>query len=570
MIPSEDIDKIRSNSNIVDIISSYINLEPKGKNFFGICPFHDDHNPSMSVSPEKQIYTCFVCGASGNVFTFVQNYENISFPDAVSAVAKKIGYSLNYKTNINKPFKELYQLVDIATKYYINNLNSAYGKDAKNYLLKRNLSEEIIKEFNIGVSLNNNLTKLLSEKGYSEKQIIEASIANKGDNLYDIFQRRITFPINNERGETVAFSARVYNEDNTNKYINSRENPIFKKGNILFNYDKAKNEVNKSKTVIVVEGQFDAIRLYSIGIKNVVATMGTAFTKEHISLLKKLNAKIILMMDNDEAGEKTAISSGEELIKNNLVVEIIKLSGEKDPDDYIIKNGADKFKELLKSPISFFEYKLQYLKSNKDLNKSKDLANYINSVISELNKSDDEILKEVTINKISKEYNIDKEVLTKKLIVPDKKIIPKKINKKIIPRLNKYQKISEAILYMMMKDKKYIKIYDRDLGYIPDKEYGQIANDILAYYKLNKDFNIADFISFEMKSIYYETVLRIINKYEEIEPNYEEFDDYIEATKKWIKEEQINKLKNEIDDEPDINRKQELNDLLIKLKKESE
>ncbi len=570
MIPSEDIDKIRSNSNIVDIISSYINLEPKGKNFFGICPFHDDHNPSMSVSPEKQIYTCFVCGASGNVFTFVQNYENISFPDAVSAVAKKIGYSLNYKTDINKPFKELYQLVDIATKYYINNLNSAYGKDAKNYLLKRNLSEEIIKEFNIGVSLNNNLTKLLSEKGYSEKQIIEASIANKGDNLYDIFQRRITFPINNERGETVAFSARVYNEDNTNKYINSRENPIFKKGNILFNYDKAKNEVNKSKTVIVVEGQFDAIRLYSIGIKNVVATMGTAFTKEHISLLKKLNAKIILMMDNDEAGEKTAISSGEELIKNNLVVEIIKLSGEKDPDDYIIKNGADKFKELLKSPISFFEYKLQYLKSNKDLNKSKDLANYINSVISELNKSDDEILKEVTINKISKEYNIDKEVLTKKLIVPDKKIIPKKINKKIIPRLNKYQKISEAILYMMMKDKKYIKIYDRDLGYIPDKEYGQIANDILAYYKLNKDINIADFISFEMKSIYYETVLRIINKYEEIEPNYEEFDDYIEATKKWIKEEQINKLKNEIDNEPDINRKQELNDLLIKLKKESE
>ncbi|NLL01651.1 MAG: DNA primase [Mollicutes bacterium] len=572
MIPSEEINRIRNDANIVDIISSYINLEPKGKNFFGLCPFHEDHNPSMSVSPDKQIYTCFVCGASGNVFTFVQNYENVTFPEAVSIVASKIGYNLKYQKNINQPHKELYEIIDISTKYFVNNLNSILGKEAKEYLKKRQLNDVIVKEFNIGVALGNNLSKLLLGKGFTEKQIIDIGIANKkDDDLYDIFQNRITFPINNERGEPIAFSARVYNMESPNKYLNSKENPIFKKGNVLFNYDKAKNEVNKSKSIIIVEGHIDAIRVYSIGVKNVVATMGTALTKEHITLLKKLNAKIILMFDNDEAGLKGTIAIGEELIKNNLAVEVVRLSEEKDPDSYILRFGPEKFKELLKKPQSFFEFKLQYLRSNKDLNKSKDLANYINGVIEELNKSDDDILKEVTINKLCSDYNLDKEVLLKKLTKKDKVSNSNPIIiKKTIPKLNKYQKVCEAILYMMMKDIKYLKIYDRNLGYIPDKKYNQIANDILACYKLNQEFNIADFISFEVKSTYYDIVLRIINQYEEMEPNYEEFDDYLEAIKKWIKEEQINKLKEEIDKETDINRQIELNDLLMKLKKESE
>ncbi|MDD4187440.1 MAG: DNA primase [Bacilli bacterium] len=570
MIPIEEINLIRNNANIVDIISSYINLEPKGKNFFGVCPFHDDHNPSMSISPEKQIYTCFVCGASGNVFTFVQDYENVSFPEAVSIVASKIGYNLQYKAKLNKPHKDLYEITDIACKYFINNLNSDLGKEAKKYLKERQLSAEIIKEFKIGIATSNNLAKLLIEKGYTEKQIIEAGIANKGDNLYDIFQNRITFPINNERGEVAGFSARIYNNEKDNKYINSRENPIFKKGSILFNYDKAKSEVNKTKSIIIVEGQFDAIRVYSLGIKNVVATMGTAFTKEHINLLKKLNVKIILMMDNDEAGEKTTVTSGEELLNSNLNVEVIRLSGQKDPDDYIIKNGEEKFKELLKNPISFFEYKLNYLKSNKDLNKSKDLANYINSVINELNKSDDEILKSVTINKLAKDYDLDKEVLLNKLIVKTKTKQKKPVEVKKKTRLSKNQKLCETVIYIMMKDIKYIKKYDRDLGYLPSKEYYQIANDILAYYKLNNDFNIADFISYAHASPYYEKVIRILNDNEALEPCYDEFDDYLGLIKKLIKEKQINKLKIEIDNETDINKRLELNDLLIKLKKESE
>ena len=214
IIPNEDINNIRNNANIVDIISSYINLELKGKNYFGVCPFHDDHNPSMSVSPEKQIYTCFVCGATGNVFTFVQNYENVEFPEAVKIVATKIGYNLKYDSSTPKLNKKYYDMLDLANKYYINNLNSKFGNEAKKYLINdRKLSEETIKEFKIGLSLNDNkLHELLENKGYTEKEIVDLSLANKGNTLLDLFRNRITFPINNEKGEVVAFSARIYNQ----------------------------------------------------------------------------------------------------------------------------------------------------------------------------------------------------------------------------------------------------------------------------------------------------------------------------------------------------------------------
>ena len=570
MIPNEEINLIRNKADIVDIISSYINLEPKGKNYFGICPFHDDHSPSMSVSPEKQIYTCFVCGASGNVFSFVKDYENVTFPESVKLVGTKIGHNININVKENKVNKEYYDIMDTANKFYLNNLKSKDGLLAKEYLNKRKLSDELINEFNIGVSFNdNNLSKLLISKGYSEKQIIDIGIANQGDNLYDVFRNRITFPITNEKGEIVAFSGRIYNDEATNKYINSKESIIFKKSNTLFNYDKAKLESNKTKEVYVVEGFMDVIRMHTAGVKNVVATMGTALTKEHALLLKKLNVKVTLLMDNDDAGEKSTIAAGEELLKHNLTTLVVRISGEKDPDDYIIKNGKDKFKEVIKNSIPFFDFKLLYFKKNKDLNKSKDLANYINIVINELNEVTDDILREVTINNLNKEFGVDKDVLYSKLVKKEPIIAKPKIIKKT-PKLNKNKKLSEAVLYMMMKDIKYIRKYEKDLGYIPDKLYGQIANDILAFYKINKGFNLADFITFETDNEYYETVLRIINDNEINEPIYEEFDDYINSIHKWIKDEQINSLKTELKLEPDINKKLEINDLITKLKRESE
>lgn len=570
-ISNEEITEIRKKADIVEVIGSYINLAPQGKNYFGICPFHNDHSPSLSVSREKQIYKCFTCLASGNVFTFVQNYENISFIEAVKKVADKINYKLDIKDKIVNKNSKYYELMDLSNKIFVNNLNSNLGLKAKEYLInERHLSEEVIKEFNIGLALNdNNLNKLLSSKGYSDKDIIEMSLANKTDNgLLDMFRNRITFPICNHEGKIIAYSARIYQNEDTSKYINSKESVIFKKGYTFYNYDKCRLEALKTKSVILVEGQMDAIRVYTSGFKNVIASMGTAITSNHISLLKKLNAKVILMMDNDNAGEKSTILNGEELIKNNIEVSVVRLTGEKDPDSFILKNGADAFRDALKGEISFFDFKLRYLKKDKNLNKADELAEYINKIIDELNKSDDDILKSVTINKISEDYNIDKRILEGKLV----KIMPKLddvVVKRKRPKLNQYYQAAEAILYLMMNDSKFIRKYKIELNYFPEEKYKLIANDILAYKEINGEFDIADFMTYINDLEYKEDIYRILNDYQDkILP--EEFDNFVAIINKWIRESKIDKLKEQLKNETDVKKQEELNDLIIKIKKGSE
>lgn len=570
-ISNEEITEIRKKADIVEVIGSYINLAPQGKNYFGICPFHNDHSPSLSVSREKQIYKCFTCLASGNVFTFVQNYENISFIEAVKKVADKINYKLDIKDKIVNKNSKYYELMDLSNKIFVNNLNSNFGLKAKEYLInERHLSEEAIKEFNIGLALNdNNLNKLLSSKGYSDKDIIEMSLANKTDNgLLDMFRNRITFPICNHEGKIIAYSARIYQNEDTSKYINSKESVIFKKGYTFYNYDKCRLEALKIKSVILVEGQMDAIRVYTSGFKNVIASMGTAITSNHISLLKKLNAKVILMMDNDNAGEKSTILNGEELIKNNIEVSVVRLTGEKDPDSFILKNGADAFRDALKGEISFFDFKLRYLKKDKNLNKADELAEYINKIIDELNKSDDDILKSVTINKIAEDYNIDKRILEGKLV----KITPRidsVVVKRKRPKLNQYHQAAEAILYLMMNDSKFIRKYKIELNYFPEEKYKLIANDILAYKEINGEFDIADFMTYINDLEYKEDIYRILNDYQDkILP--EEFDNFVAIINNWIRESKIDKLKEQLKNETDVKKQEELNDLIIKIKKGSE
>ena len=570
-ISNEEITEIRKKADIVEVIGSYINLAPQGKNYFGICPFHNDHSPSLSVSREKQIYKCFTCLASGNVFTFVQNYENISFIEAVKKVADKINYKLDIKDKIINKNSKYYELMDLSNKIFVNNLNSNLGLKAKEYLInERHLSEEAIKEFNIGLALNdNNLNKLLSSKGYSDKDIIEMSLANKTDNgLLDMFRNRITFPICNHEGKIIAYSARIYQNEDTSKYINSKESIIFKKGYTFYNYDKCRLEALKTKSVILVEGQMDAIRVYTSGFKNVIASMGTAITSNHINLLKKLNAKVILMMDNDNAGEKSTILNGEELIKNNIEVSVVRLIGEKDPDSFILKNGADAFRDALKGEISFFDFKLRYLKKDKNLNKADELAEYINKIIDELNKSDDDILKSVTINKIAEDYNIDKRILEGKLVKTISKVDNVVVKRKR-PKLNQYHQAAEAILYLMMDDPKFIRKYKIELNYFPEEKYKLIANDILAYKEINGEFDIADFMTYINDLEYKEDIYRILNDYQDkILP--EEFDNFVAIINKWIRESKIDKLKEQLKNETDVKKQEELNDLIIKIKKGSE
>lgn len=570
-LSNEELNRIRTSVNIVDVIGSNINLLKKGKNYFGICPFHDDHTPSMSVSEERQIYTCFVCGATGNVFSFLRDYENISFMEAVNKVANMSGIKLSEKINIVKRYDKEYKIYDLALKFYKNNLKSENGKKAKIYLHNRGITDDIINEFDIGVSFNdNNLSKLLINKNYSEKMLIDIGISSVKNEVFDIFRNRIMFPIHDASGNPVAFSARIYNNEVESKYINTKETYIFKKGEILFNYHRACLDAKKKKSLILCEGQMDAIRIFSSGVKNVVATMGTALTKEHIKLIKKLNCKVILNMDSDKAGINAAKINGDLLKQNDIDVYVVTLSGAKDPDEYILKYGIESYKNVIEHAIKLFDFKINTFKQDKNLNNIDELNNYISNVIDELNKTDDEILKNITINKLSEDYKLDKELLLSKLIKKEEPIKEIKIEK-VRKKQKQNIKAVEEILYYMMNNVKYAKIFTKELNYIPDKLYFDIEKDIQAYIILNNTINLADFISYEVNNGKEKIINSIISAHNnDVDMNEEEFKNYIKIVDKWIKESKIKELKIELKKVSDINRKKEIMDMITKIKRGSE
>ena len=574
-IEQEEINRIRNSANIVDIISSYVPLTQRGKNYFGVCPFHEDHSPSMSVSEEKQIYKCFSCGATGNVFTFVENFLNLTFAEAVSLIASKVGISLSMEIKSKKEtkFKEEYEVMDFALKFYQNNLNTENGTKAIDYLKKRGLLEETIKDFSIGLAFDQNmLSNVLLKKGYSEKLLESVGlVSRKDDQVYDLFQNRILFPIHNLDGQVVGFTARCYLTEVTPKYINTKETVIFKKGNILFNYHRAKDAIRLFKEVIVVEGNMDAIRLYSIGIKNVVALMGTSLTKEQIEIFKKLRCKVILMLDNDDAGETATLSVGNSFEENHIPFEVVRLSGEKDPDSYVVKNGKEKMESAIQNPLSFVDFKLNYFKKNKNLNDAADLAEYIKAVLDGLKNTNDAILKEVTLQKLSKDYNISYAVLKEQLGITEneekKKEVPIKERK---VKQSSYDKICSKILYYMMNDAKYIRLYKAKLGMFPTKEHRQIANEIVYYLEKNKSITLPDFISYAENSNLKEKIMAIIENEKELDLEEEGMLELLDIMKKRIKKEEINKLKAEIKEEYDINKKMALVEKMTELKKENE
>jgi DNA primase len=566
-IPSEEINRIQRDADIVKIIGEFIKLEKRGKNYMGVCPFHDDHSPSLSVSEEKNIFTCFTCHESGTVFDFVQKYLNLSFVEAVKKVAELSGTELNGTYTVSTRYDKLYDAMNIAVKYYQNNLQSKAGIKAKEYLIKRGINEDIINEFQIGYASPefDTLTKLLLSKGFTESNLLDAGISNKSNSVYDLFRDRVTFPIHDPQGRPVGFSARIYENKDEAKYINTKETNIFKKGHILFNFHRAQNEARRVKYLLLVEGQMDAIRVYAEGVKNVCAIMGTAFTPDHAKLIKRLNVPVVLCLDNDAAGEHATIVNGEILAKEDIEVKVVRLTGEKDPDEYILKNGVDKFKDAIEHSINFFDFKLTVLKKNKNFNKVDDQSAYINSVIKELNKTNDQILIDLTINKLCEEFNVDKNILLNKIIkVEPVQVLEKPSIKK--KKLNRFQKLQETLVYYMMNDEKYIKVYEQELSELPDEEYNNIALDIQAFYLKYNYISIADFLTNEIEEESYQKVLDIVDDNFNIELIDNDFIGFIENIKNQELENKIEALKLQISQESDINKKLELMDAIAKMK----
>ena len=574
MVTDNEIEQIRKSANIIDIISSYIPLTQKGKNYFGVCPFHEDHSPSMSVSEEKQIYKCFSCGAAGNVFTFVSEYENVKFLEAVKIVADKCGIPFHGTITKERPKvnKEEYEIMSLALKFYQNNLQSTEGKAAKEYLKKRALDETVIKEFDLGLALGGNvsLNKLLLSKKYSTDTLIKLGLVNEHDGyINDIFKYRIMFPIHDLDGNVVGFTGRIYENNDQAKYINSKESVIFKKGQILFNYHRAKSEIKRKKEVILVEGNMDAIRMYSSGIKNVLALMGTSLTKEQVSIIKSLRANIILMFDNDNAGEIATYQNGTVLEEAGLNPQIVRISGPKDPDEYIIKNGAHALMENIRSPISFLDFKLKYFKKDKDLSKVDDLANYIKEIIKDLKNLPDELTRELTLKRISEDYDVSLDLLHSELAKLNVKKAnespPKKLAKM---KFSKYDKACQNILYFMMNDGKFVEKFKKELGYFDEKKYRSLANEIIYFYETNKNIELSSFISFiSTKDYIVDDAMEIIKGNKAIDLEMNAFEEFINVAKNEMVKLEIKDLKNKIANSMDVSEELELAQKLLNLKK---
>ena len=572
-IPKEEINRIQSQANIIDIISNYISLEKKGSNYFGVCPFHGDKGPSLSVNENMKFWKCFGCNKSGTVFDFVREIEHVSFPEAVKIVADKIGTKIDGVSNVTYRYTKHLEALDFAMKFYQLNIQSKEGHDAKEYLLKRGLTEEIINEFEIGYALSkpDNLSKILLSKGYDENILLETGLSNIGNSLYDLFRDRITFPIHNADGRCVGFSARIYKDIDEAKYINTKETPVFKKGNILFNYHRASREVQNYNYILVVEGQMDAIRIYSSGIKSVVATMGTALTQKHVALLKRLGVDVILAFDNDNAGLKATITNGDILANEGVNVKVLRIKDAKDPDEYILKNGIEGYKNAIEHSVNYFDFKLSNLKEDKDLNKIEDLNKYINQVIKELNKSNDPILRELTINDISTKYNIDKQVLLNKLddIKESKKEVKEVITlKEKKEKLDNVAKTYRSFIYYLLNDIKYIQLYNQELGYLPDKKYDEIAQEIVAFYLKFNYINMADFVANSYEADYQDELDAIVSDNLDSKLLDNDFIGYIKKIKDMDINSRIKYLKEKMKNETDINEQSKIMDEIIKLKKD--
>jgi len=440
-IPDNILEDILSRTDIVEVVSGFIPLKRAGRNFKALCPFHHEKTASFMVSPDRQIYHCFGCGESGNAFKFLMTYERLEFLEAVQTLAKKAGIVLPLaqgKIDKTEGFTtQLYKINELAAYFYANNLNSANGNKAKEYLLKRGLKEETIKLFQLGLAFDkwDALINSLRAKNYN-LSLLEKSglvIPKEGQGYYDRFRNRIIFPIFDIKSRTVGFGARVL-DDSLPKYINSPETQIYTKGRNLYGLNLAKDNIRESDFVVVVEGYLDFIIPFQNGLKNIVASLGTALTTEQARVLNRYTHNVVMIYDADAAGELATLRSLDIFIEEGMNVKIACLPKGFDPDSFVHKFGIGVFKEKIEKAQDLFDYKLTILKSRcnwreiegkikvsqamlETINKIKNSilrSEYIKRLAQELDIREDALLQEIKKLSQQKQYSVSNEIIHKK------------------------------------------------------------------------------------------------------------------------------------------------------------
>ena len=421
-IPEDVIREIKYRNDIETSISQYVNLKRRGKNLVGLCPFHSEKTPSFTVYPESGSFYCFGCGAGGDVFTFTGLIENLDYIESVKLLAERSGVALpqdGYDDSMQRLKNTIYDINRETARFFHKTLMSPEGKWALDYLVGRGLSLSTIKHFGLGAAPDSwdKLINHLKEKGFSVNDMYTANVVGKSQkgSFYDRFRKRIMFPIINIRGNVVAFSGRAMPGDEKagGKYVNTSDTPVYKKSENLFGINFAKN--NCSERIILVEGNMDVISLHQAGFNYAVAPLGTAFTSEQVNLLARYTKEIVLMLDADAAGQK-AIKRATELLENTgLDVRVVVIPDGKDPDEFIKKNGPERFRALLEGAVSDIEYKLLMAASGIDLDSDDGRLKYLSAAAEVLASDEDVMTRDIYIGRLCEKYGVSRTALTAKV-----------------------------------------------------------------------------------------------------------------------------------------------------------
>ena len=423
-IPENIIDDIRNASEVVFVIGSYVKLKKTGSNFVGLCPFHNEKTPSFSVSPSKQIWRCFGCSRSGNVFTFIMEYEKLNFVEAVRTLAEKSGIEIPESSYEKSEYEDgesrsavLYKVNRAAASEYHKNLMSDNGEDARKYLAERGIQGDMLKDYGIGLAPDEWewLKKKLSGKGFTPKSLIESGLVGRNEQggTYDRFKNRIVFPVINESGKVVAFGGRIWQGESAGaKYVNSPESPVYVKGRVLYGLYQTKEKIRESNRIILVEGYTDFLSIRAAGISDAAATSGTALTKGQARLARRFADNAFLLYDGDSAGQKAAVRAAIVLLGEGFEVKVAQLPDGSDPDSFVREKGVEKLREVISNALSFVDFRMGIIR-DEEMSSSTLKARTARNIVEEIIELDDELVKGALLKDFASRLGVEEELLIK-------------------------------------------------------------------------------------------------------------------------------------------------------------
>ncbi|CAC8868237.1 DNA primase [Staphylococcus aureus] len=547
------INEIKDKTDILDLVSEYVKLEKRGRNYIGLCPFHDEKTPSFTVSEDKQICHCFGCKKGGNVFQFTQEIKDISFVEAVKELGDRVNVAVdieatqsNSNVQIASDDLQMIEMHELIQEFYYYALTKTVeGEQALTYLQERGFTDALIKERGIGFAPDSShfCHDFLQKKGYDIELAYEAGLLSRNEenfSYYDRFRNRIMFPLKNAQGRIVGYSGRTYTGQEP-KYLNSPETPIFQKRKLLYNLDKARKSIRKLDEIVLLEGFMDVIKSDTAGLKNVVATMGTQLSDEHITFIRKLTSNITLMFDGDFAGSEATLKTGQNLLQQGLNVFVIQLPSGMDPDEYIGKYGNDAFTAFVKNDKkSFAHYKVSILKdeiAHNDLSYER----YLKELNHDISLMKSSILQQKALNDVAPFFNVSPEQLANEIqfnqapanYYPEDEyggyIEPEPIGMAQFDNLSRQEKAERAFLKHLMRDKDtFLNYYESvDKDNFTNQHFKYVFEVLHDFYAENDQYNISDAVQYVNSNELRETLISLEQYNLNDEPYENEIDDYV-------------------------------------------